>query len=618
MKKKLLFLSIFAILAALFAIGASASAYTYDFGETEKIDFFENDSAYINTVMGYPQAESKDARVVLSCTCEKGVHTYPTYYIMQEKKSDWLDLFRRDFANLNANNPCGATYTKDSILAIEVPEGIADFWGQQNTSGVFMNHTSLVYVSLPSTMEDLHQNPFRGCTSLEWVDFSKTTKIKTLYNSSFNGCTSLKGVCLPDSITTMQNATFIGCVNLGPVYLPENLISFGTDTQWNTFVSGANGEGSKFTKLFLTNEKFDNPDEVVKPEVYYMPSNFKKCGDQLFRGCSNINYVIVFPTTYTAVGDSRSFLDYGATAENPKTIVFLGDMTSFSAYADSTSSYMNYVFANANDTADGFTYSFTSNGASNVTIYSCASQKVCTPTLDAWTSQGFAHFANPKTFELITQSTCTDNQTVSASCYCGASMGAIEVENTALGHNHIIDAGIVYEDYTKAGYYALLCERCDDIKQGEATEALFTCLGFSAALYGEGEMSVNYKVNAQAISDYEEITGKKVNYGVFAVRADKIGTNDIFDAEGNSPAGVIAADITDSGFTFFSLKINGFTETQKGIDFAMGAFVGTTKDAKTEYAYLQIAAPENGEKYFFASYNDVKAIVDAKNGVSAQ
>ena len=263
MKKKVLFLSIFVILTVLFAIGVSASAYTYNFGQVEKIDFFENDDTYINTVMGYPKAESKDARVVLSCTCEKGVHTYPTYYIMQEKKSDWLDLFRKDFVNLNANNPCGATYTNDSLLAIEVPEGIADFWGQLNASGAFMNHTSLVYISLPSTMEDMHQNPFRGCTSLEWVDFSKTTKIKTLYNSSFNGCTSLKGVCLPDSITTMENATFIGCVNIGPVYLPQSLTKFGTDTQWNTFISGANGTGATFTKLFLTNEKFDNPDEDI-------------------------------------------------------------------------------------------------------------------------------------------------------------------------------------------------------------------------------------------------------------------------------------------------------------------------------------------------------------------
>ena len=244
-----------------------------------------------------------------------------------------------------------------------------------------MNNTNLVYVSIPSTMDDMHVNPFRGCTSLEWVDFSKNNRLKTLRDSAFNGCTSLKGVCLPDSITAMDNATLIGCVNLGPVHLPANLTKFGTDPKWNTFQNGEYGNGStKLDKMFLTNERFDNPDEVVKPTVYYMPSNFKSCGDQLFRKCTNINDVIVFPTTYTAVGDSRSFLDYGATAANPKTIVFLGDMTSFSAYVDSSTSYMNYVFANPNDTTDGFTYSFTSSGATGVKMYSCASEKASKET----------------------------------------------------------------------------------------------------------------------------------------------------------------------------------------------------------------------------------------------
>ena len=610
MKKKLLFLSIFAILTVLFAVGVGASPYTYDFGEVEKIDFFENDENYINTVMGYPKAESKDARVVLSCICEKGVHTYPTYYIMQEKKSDWLDLFRKDFVNLNANNPCGATYTKDNLLAIEVPEGIADFWGQMNTAGAFMNHTSLVYVSLPSTMVDMHQNPFRGCTSLEWVDFSKTTKIKTLYNSSFNGCTSLKGVCLPDSITTMQNATFIGCVNMGPVYLPKNLTSFGTSTQWNTFVSGENGGGAKSTKLFLTNEKFDNPDEVVKPKVYYMPSNFKNCGDQLFRGCSNINDVIVFPSTYTAVGDSRSFYGYGATAENPKTIVFLGDMTSFGAYADFTTSYMNYVFANANDTVDGFTYSFSSSGASDVTIYSCASQMVCTPTSNEWTSQGFAHFANPKTFEVITSSTCTDNQTVSANCFCGDSMGIIEAENTVLGHSHTIELGIIYENYMNDGYYCIQCERCDDVTRGEKVDALFTCLGYSAPEDGRGGIAIGYTVNHVAIAEYEEAIGKTLKYGVFAVLQSRLGDNDVFAEDGTVASGVINAEITNYQFVAFEIKIVGFTDEYKDIKLAMGAYVAITDGEATEYSYLQVGTPSDGEKYCFVSYNE--AIANSK------
>ena len=605
MKKVLLVATMIMLAMCIFTIFTSAEAYTYDFGEVEKIDFFENDADYLSTVIGssYIKPTTKDARCVISCTCEKGKHTYPTYYIMQEKKSDWQDLFRKDFKNLNANNPCGATYDMNSLLAIEVPEGIGDFWGQTNTAGAFMNHKNVVYISIPSTMDNMHVNPFRGCTSLEWVDFSKNNKLTTLDDSAFNGCTSLKGVCLPDSIKTMNNATFIGCTNLGPVYLPASLTKFGTSMQWNTFQGGENGNGAKCTKLFLTNEKFDNPDEVVKPTVYYMPSKFASCGDQLFRGCTNINDVIVFPATYTSVADARSFLGYGATAENPKTIVFLGDMTSFSTWIDSSSSYMNYVFANANDTTGGFTCSFTSSGATAVKLYSCASEKVCAPNGE-WTTDGFTHFANPNTFVEVSPATCLLNQKTSANCFCGDSMGTIEVDNTALGHNHSVFADLAYANYLEDGVYIYKCERCDDLKNGESAPALFKCLGYSVPEDGRGEISIGYIVNSEAIKEYTSKSGVTLKYGVFAVLEKNIGDGNIFDASGNPTSNVVKAEI-DAKYGSFELKISGFENEYKSIKLAMGAYVEATEDNDTVCSFMQEGTPLDGAKFVLVSYNDV-------------
>lgn len=180
-------------------------------------------------------------------------------------------------------------------------------------------------------------------------------------------------------------------------------------------------------------------------------------------------------------------------------------------------------------------------------------------------------------------------------------------------HEHVI-VSFDYESYDKEGEKKVNCKNCNVITTF-STPALFTCLGYSANEEGN-MMSVNYKVNAQAIKEYEEATGEKINYGVFAVRADKIGTNDIFDADGNALSGVIAADITDGGFNIFSLKIIGFTDEQKTIPFAMGAYVGTTKNDTTNYTYLQISTPKDGEKYYFASYNDVIALLPKENEVA--
>ena len=181
-------------------------------------------------------------------------------------------------------------------------------------------------------------------------------------------------------------------------------------------------------------------------------------------------------------------------------------------------------------------------------------------------------------------------------------------------HNFTILDGISYESYTEEGKKTMKCADCGAISY-KSVAPLFTCLGYSAAEYGD-MMSVNYRVNEKAISEYEEATGEKISYGVFAVTKKNIGKNDIFDAEGNALPGVIAADITGAGFNLFTLKITGFTEAQKELPFAMGAFVGTEKDGATEYSYLQIAAHAEGEKYYFASYNEVAKLAPSDKGNS--
>ena len=186
-------------------------------------------------------------------------------------------------------------------------------------------------------------------------------------------------------------------------------------------------------------------------------------------------------------------------------------------------------------------------------------------------------------------------------------------------HKIVTDYGYL-NGFSDEGFYESKCQNagCAYVEESKKLDPLFTNLGFSAAEYSGGGMSIGFKVDKDAILAYEEATGEKVNYGVFAVLAEKIGTNDIFDADGKALDGVIAADITDTDFDIFNLKIVGFTGDQVDTKLAMGAYVGTTKDGKTEYAYLQGGTPETGAKYFFASYTDVKVIVDAKNGVSAQ
>ena len=189
--------------------------------------------------------------------------------------------------------------------------------------------------------------------------------------------------------------------------------------------------------------------------------------------------------------------------------------------------------------------------------------------------------------------------------FCAKCGSIVYCENPA----HNLEVSITYDSYLASGVKKTRCLDCDSEAKEVVALPLFTFRGFSAAEYADGGMSIGFNVNNEAISEYEEITGKAVNYGVFAVMKDKIENNDIFDESGASRAGVIAADITESGFDLFNLKIVGFTSEQADIKLAMGAFVATTSNGVTEYAYMQGELPNENEKYFFASYNDVVAMV---------
>ncbi len=595
MKKLFLILTLAMLACLTLAVAVSAEAYTFDFGETEYLDFFENyaenngGKEYINVAMYSPQATSKQARATVTCVCEKGRHTYPTYYFMTINAGT-KTLFNRDYKAMDANNPCGMTYGRDSFIAVEVPEGCTDFWGGGET-GTFSDHTNLIYVKVPLSLKELHINAFRRCAKLEWVDFGENNKITSIQSSEFNGCSSLKGICLPDSITHINEATFIGCVNLGPVHLPDNLVSFGTNLQWNTFQSGQNGNGDKLTKLFFTNERFDNPDEVEKPKVYYMPSKFASCGDQMFRGLSNINDVVVFPTTYTAVGDVRSFLALGGTAENPKTMVFLGDMTTFKGYANSSSSYTNFVFANANDTVGNFEPTFTIEGSHNdIIMYSCASKQAGRAYQTVWSSDLFKHFSNPKSAEEITHGNCTEAGTLQAYCFCGAKMGEVEGEIDPTAHEFDTDKnatvlGVSYVSFDKNGTRVVKCARCTETTTDEGAEPIITTKGYSVKADGTG-IDGGYLINLDALEVYEALVGK-AKIGIIIANAQ--GANTLTRYENGeymlTTNKGLMVELTSREYNSFSLAINGFNEdTANNLSLIICAYVIADYDSDSETA----------------------------------
>ena len=73
---------------------------------------------------------------------------------------------------------------------------------------------------LGSVISHIGEGAFRLCTSLDSLDISAQTRLKTIRAHICDGCTSLRSVKLPTSIDSIGNYAFSGCVSLSEIEVP--------------------------------------------------------------------------------------------------------------------------------------------------------------------------------------------------------------------------------------------------------------------------------------------------------------------------------------------------------------------------------------------------------------
>ncbi len=139
------------------------------------------------------------------------------------------------------------------LTSIMFPEGI-DYIGRY----AFFNCESLTDILIPASVEDIGDDVFRGCTSIESIRVANgnatyhskgncliETESKTLIlgckNSkipsdgsvtiigdyAFDSCTGLTSIVFPDSITSIGNDAFDGCTGLTSIVIPDSVTSIG-------------------------------------------------------------------------------------------------------------------------------------------------------------------------------------------------------------------------------------------------------------------------------------------------------------------------------------------------------------------------------------------------------
>jgi hypothetical protein len=666
MKKKL-FLAILtvALFACLFAISVGASGFVSDY--TSEVTKFYDGSTEIKP--DWADLSDTSATAVLKKADETYVRI-PLYYIYQANGSTELRHeirtktgsagFRYDWIGTQL----GQTFTHASLVALDIPEGI------KTTSGLG-NYTALKEVVFPLTATGFPKSEkhptlekvfakqqrqadgtIKGITTVASYSFKNVTtleyfKLELDYvtyigeNSFLN--TAVKELRFEGPFTGMGSAPFGGCAKLEEIYinnLSANRVNGGQMFSGNHVLreavlngidlpdyafQGANGLADGGLTIVATNVgvmglmAFKNMVNLSSVEI---SGPITSIGSSLFTGCSNLTSVKIVNTSSTPASCGSSmcsslkklqrvelqgisigeyaFRDAGAPEGLTIICTNVGSIGKEAfAVQGGKSGNVKTVDVSGNITSIGGNLFL-----NNKTVVSAIIRVVGNPFSDATSVGGVSSIVSKATYEGSEDAYATGKHIVYGYNVC----------ELLYGGNHLTpEETYDFTSFTEKSYLRSVCSRCQSGTVLKEVEPLFVVLGFSAAQYGDAIYSVNYRVNDEAIEAYMEITGETVNYGVFAVKAETIGKNDIFDENGDERQGVIAADLTDAGFGLVNLKIMGFNEEQKKTPLAMGAYVKTEKDGTVKYSYVQIKPASAGEKYYFASYNDVAALLDEEN-----
>lgn len=109
-------------------------------------------------------------------------------------------------------------------------------------NNAFREKTRLVTVIVPDCVENIGMYAFYGCSSLESVEFSVSSKLKTIGSYAFLSCTSLATFNVPGSVQVIESDPFFGSA-ITDITIPASVIkihSLKCDTLENINVADSN------------------------------------------------------------------------------------------------------------------------------------------------------------------------------------------------------------------------------------------------------------------------------------------------------------------------------------------------------------------------------------------
>ena len=201
------------------------------------------------------------------------------------------------------------------------------------TWGAFKDNTDLLNITFPSTVCNIGDYAFSGCSNLERIDIPNPGYVDThIGSSAFSDCVNLVDLYMPEGVSYIGSGAFSNCPKLLYIVIPSSV----KDIVRNPF---ANCSGIISIIVNNNNNVYDSRDNcnaiietatntlVVGNCNTIIPTSVTAIGYEAFCGCVNLRSIVI-PENVVTIGESAFGGCVGLTA-----ITMHNSLTSIEDYA---------------------------------------------------------------------------------------------------------------------------------------------------------------------------------------------------------------------------------------------------------------------------------------------
>lgn len=217
-------------------------------------------------------------------------------------------------------NVTAITGVNSGVTSVEIPEGVTSI-------GIaFKDKKSLTSVVIPSSLQQIGEYAFSGCSSLLSINIPEG--VTYIGNGGFASCAKLSSITIPSSLTAMAQNAFIYCSGINTITWNAKRCADFKEAPFNTMLYYDNTSHDYLGNNYTTSITFGDEVEYIPAYLcsgFYalstvlIPNSVKEIGSHAFDA-------VRFTTTYKKYkfDTTLSFISFGTGLERIGSYAFYG------------------------------------------------------------------------------------------------------------------------------------------------------------------------------------------------------------------------------------------------------------------------------------------------------